>query len=422
MIEQQRAFEESVLNGGGDEDWKAGKVTPESVVDKGDVTVLFDSLVEEVSPRPGVSFEESVKVTLAAFEPSSWQSDKSWDRIPKSDSFASIDELSIDADSLFIDGGEVGVLDGVPEGRRVLHEEKLVDGGKMWIPETQDDPARFMTTDMLEEQERVFERMGTSSGAAKKRAKMQSVMLKSDMEAFKAANCGCVMEDFVNWHSPRDVVDGVLSERMAVPGNLWGELWRRTRGVPASRQKALFDCEVEAEKTLGFLQGASPGFIVAQLLPTMFLAAYHTLVSNGIVGSLPSIRLGLDELSKKIVDVKWDALILNFDGEYIGAVEHVIRAIRDVEEKIGVATSLIRQFPSMDYRLIDSILVEGRVLLTSAGDRGIVKGLAEKAKAVRMEVVFEDLLFEDGYGGNRLCADVDMRAGKVIVAERTVQL
>jgi hypothetical protein len=52
-----------------------------------------------------------------------------------------------------------------------------------------------------------------------------------DMEAFKAANPFCVLEDFVRWHSPKDwIVDasgkGTLSERMIDSRNLWHQLWK----------------------------------------------------------------------------------------------------------------------------------------------------------------------------------------------------
>jgi hypothetical protein len=79
-------------------------------------------------------------------------------------------------------------------------------------------------------------------------------------------------------------------------------------------------------------------------------------------------------------------------------------------------------FPGMDWRLIDNVLVEGRVVLTSVGDRGAVGGLFEKARIVKEELVFEDLMFEDGYGGNRMLVDVDLEARRVLVAERTVQI
>ena len=82
---------------------------------------------------------------------------------------------------------------------------------------------------------------------------------------FKAANPGCVLEDFVRWYSPRDwieieekIVDdetkeervvktNTLSNRMKIPGNMWLEVWETATPVPARRQKRLFDDTKEAE-------------------------------------------------------------------------------------------------------------------------------------------------------------------------------
>ena len=50
-------------------------------------------------------------------------------------------------------------------------------------------------------------RLGTSAEGAHLRARMQSACLLSDMEAFKAANPGCTLGDFVRWYSPRDWVE-----------------------------------------------------------------------------------------------------------------------------------------------------------------------------------------------------------------------
>ena len=54
------------------------------------------------------------------------------------------------------------------------------------------------------------------------RARLQGGLLLSDMAAFKAANPGSILEDFVRWHSPRDFVmddddplGGHLSLRMS---------------------------------------------------------------------------------------------------------------------------------------------------------------------------------------------------------------
>ena len=72
------------------------------------------------------------------------------------------------------------------------------------------------------------------------RARLQSAQLLSDMESFKAANPGCVLADFVRWHSPRDWEEGTgLSSRMLLPGNMWTELWDQVSGTGLSSRMLL---------------------------------------------------------------------------------------------------------------------------------------------------------------------------------------
>ncbi|CAJ0650200.1 11526_t:CDS:2, partial [Entrophospora sp. SA101] len=109
----------------------------------------------------------------------------------------------------------------------------------------------FMTEDMLYEQEQLLEKLETSE-----RAKLQSAHLKSDMQAFKAANPHAILEDFIRWHSPKDWIPddsgdpnkGKLSPRMMAEGNLWQELWMSAKRVPVKRQKPIFKYNGEAEK------------------------------------------------------------------------------------------------------------------------------------------------------------------------------
>jgi len=106
-----------------------------------------------------------------------------------------------------------------------------------------------MTEDMIQEQELLFEDLGSTPEGAKTRAQLQSAHLMSgrlynteitllrhpwlillrflDMQAFKAANHGCVLEDFIRWHSPKDwdEVHKKMSPRMAESGNMWQTLW-----------------------------------------------------------------------------------------------------------------------------------------------------------------------------------------------------
>lgn len=108
---------------------------------------------------------------------------------------------------------------------------------------------------MLQEQIEILQKLGDSKDAQMQRARTQSASLFSDMEAFKAANPGCCIEDFVRWHSPRDweLGDGSdprgqLSERMRVSGNIWRQTWDLARAIPVRKQKRLFDDTKEAEK------------------------------------------------------------------------------------------------------------------------------------------------------------------------------
>lgn len=80
------------------------------------------------------------------------------------------------------------------------------------------------------------------------------------MMAFKAANPGCSLPDFVRWHSPRDwIVDsthaqgGHLSARMN-EDSIWKDLWASCKPIPALQQRPLFDAAQELEKALHYLE------------------------------------------------------------------------------------------------------------------------------------------------------------------------
>ncbi|KAJ3323647.1 Rab3 GTPase-activating protein catalytic subunit, partial [Gonapodya sp. JEL0774] len=139
---------------------------------------------------------------------------------------------------------------------RPLRLKLLNTGEEMWEPEVQD--TGFLTEDMLREQEKEWERSADTG----ERVHSQLKGLESDMEAFKAANPGAVLGDFVRWHSPRDWVERAdgsfeLSARMRDPGNLWEEIWERAKRVPAARQAPLFDCEREAQNAIEYLKSIS---------------------------------------------------------------------------------------------------------------------------------------------------------------------
>ena len=93
----------------------------------------------------------------------------------------------------------------------------------------------------------------------------------TDMESFKAANPGCVLADFVRWHSPRDWDQDKckLSPRMEIEGNIWKEAWENAKPVPAKRQRRLFDDTREAEKVLQYLTNLKPSEAAHLLMPVL---------------------------------------------------------------------------------------------------------------------------------------------------------
>lgn len=102
------------------------------------------------------------------------------------------------------------------EGRlaQIKNLHSLATGEPLYIPVTQEPSP--MTEDMLEEHAEVLAKLGTTAEGSKLRARMQSACLLSDMESFKAANPGCILEDFVRWYSPRDYIDDEEEEGIDV--------------------------------------------------------------------------------------------------------------------------------------------------------------------------------------------------------------
>ncbi|KAI0217388.1 Rab3 GTPase-activating protein catalytic subunit [Lamellibrachia satsuma] len=199
-----------------------------------------------------------------------------------------------------------------PEGRQRPYNDLYllnIPGEHLYVPVTQ-EPAP-MTEDMLDEQAEVLAKLGTSSEGAHLRARMQSACLLSDMEAFKAANPGCTLGDFVRWYSPRDWVEeetvddtdkvtvkGQLSQRMQIPGNMWVEVWQSAKPVPCRRQRRLFDDTKEAEKVLHWLAAMKPADVAIRLMPMSVHAAIATIIAQG-ENHLPTLQTLLGQITQK---------------------------------------------------------------------------------------------------------------------------
>ena len=191
----------------------------------------------------------------------------------------SVHEADSDEESAAEDASRAAVgVDSVLPGLTLL-----LTGTPMHLPLTQE--VRVMTSDKFDEQSEMFARMGTGPEAQRMRTEMQTAGLLSDMQAFKAANPGCILEDFVRWHSPKDwralPVDpahphtrrGELTQRMrkragAAEGgiNIWQTLWKSATPVAAADQKPLFDPAVEGEQLLNYLENIEPSLLFPQMI------------------------------------------------------------------------------------------------------------------------------------------------------------
>ncbi|XP_061923521.1 rab3 GTPase-activating protein catalytic subunit [Entelurus aequoreus] len=292
------------------------------------------------------------------------------------------------------------------EGRmHPFNNVSLINSSELlFIPVTQ-EPAP-MTEDLLEEQSEILAKLGTSAEGAQLRARMQSACLLSDMESFKAANPGSVLEDFVRWYSPRDFVEdevvneegetvlkGELSARMKIPGNMWGETWENARAVPANRQKRLFDDTKEAEKVLHYLERQKPADLTCHLLPCIIQAAILKVKEEASVDSIPSVKKNTQkatvQASKLLQQPKPDYNNIKDCLDFIITMETVIGQFRSLKQKFAIDEAENGQDREELINFINSLLEEPEVVVSGAG-QGKVGGIIHRLFAVAQETVLLD--------------------------------
>eukprot|EP00039_Didymoeca_costata_P006796 m.93265 g.93265 ORF g.93265 m.93265 type:complete len:970 (+) comp13396_c0_seq2:149-3058(+) len=242
-----------------------------------------------------------------------------------------------------------------PVGVKEASNMRLLNSGAtLNIPITQDDAP--MTEDMLEERQDLLTDMGATDDASRTRTEMQTLSLRSDMMAFKAANPGCILEDFVRWHSPRDWIvsddckDGKLSERFAHEDNIWITTWKDTSPTPVSKQRALFDAAKEAEKALQYLETLEPAKLVWQLTGPLLEhcvmvlrnTAHEKLYLSG--GRENKIHTALHDLKKECASFGND-----FQSD-IERIKSIVTRIHRVESLISQADALMHKFEKLNEK------------------------------------------------------------------------
>ncbi|MCO5604979.1 hypothetical protein L7F22_059154 [Adiantum nelumboides] len=206
---------------------------------------------------------------------------------------AAEDHEKLEAARLFAYGKEGQVFLRLGANFPAPNLTMLETGQQVYEPKMQE--GHVLTEDLIDEKEELVLRTGSMGAGCSP--------LLSDMQAFQAANPGCILEDFVRWYSPPDwsqsqylessgkdikhetVCRGYLSARMQAQGNLWQELWSSAKPIPAARQAPLFDEELAVESTLNELEDIAPAFLFEQLfiaiVGTGFAVAESSTATKG---------------------------------------------------------------------------------------------------------------------------------------------
>ncbi|XP_068610477.1 rab3 GTPase-activating protein catalytic subunit [Brachionichthys hirsutus] len=339
-------------------------------------------------------------------------------------------------------GGEKGAIKSKAEGRLHPHSNLtlLNSAAPLFVPVTQ-EPAP-MTEDLLEEQSEVLAKLGTSAEGSHLRARMQSACLLSDMESFKAANPGCVLEDFVRWYSPRDyvseevvpdggnvVVKGHLSTRMKIPGNMWVEAWETARVTPAHRQKRLFDDTKEAEKVLHYLAVQKPADLTRHLLPCMLHAAILKLKEEESIEDIPAVKKSIQQAacqaSKLLYPPIHDYKKIEEFIIQLMAIETFITQARSLKAKFAVCEGEKGEDTEELEKFVSSLLEDTEVLVVGAG-RGpagsIIHRLFVSAQRAAHLTPLEEELGPDRKltGGSDKVSDFPPPAGREILLRACV--
>ncbi|XP_010443107.1 PREDICTED: uncharacterized protein LOC104726039 isoform X4 [Camelina sativa] len=201
----------------------------------------------------------------------------------------------------------------------------LETGEPVYSPVTQEGP--LLTEDLIRETEELVLRTGSMGAGCSQ--------LLSDMQAFKAANPGCILEDFVRWHSPPDwtendnlsgddssPVPGQLSTRMQKEGNLWRELWETAKPLPAVKQAPLFDEDLAVEGILNSLEDIP----AAELFEQLFVS----LLSLGFVIVEPVVATN-DDLSKLFFECKDYVVAICQGGAWTDKLDDLCQVYETVE-------------------------------------------------------------------------------------------
>uniref|UniRef100_A0A0E0I1Q7 Rab3GAP catalytic subunit conserved domain-containing protein n=2 Tax=Oryza nivara TaxID=4536 RepID=A0A0E0I1Q7_ORYNI len=209
----------------------------------------------------------------------------------------------------------------------------LETGELVYSPTLQEGP--IMTAELIKETEELVLRTGRAM-VVMLFVFILSVLVLGVLNFYQickpsrqAANPGCVLEDFIRWHSPPDWSEdcaassaevgegssrrGRLSERMQTKeGNLWKELWGAAKPIPAVEQAPIYDEDLAVESIFDALEVIEPSKLFEQLLAVIlsvcFVAAELVLPAGSNLSKLfydckdYILSIYQDDISKEKLD------------------------------------------------------------------------------------------------------------------------
>lgn len=282
-------------------------------------------------------------------------------------------------------------------------------------PDPLTDDVSLQRQIMLAKSDEVREKKGALKGRLQLAHRLQKPKLISDMNAFKAANPECTIDDFTKWYgnpgSPFDdynIQDPISDERsvhsaykesaakkldraseamrvLVSTRDFWSQCWDESSPIPASEQQPLFDHVSTVEMVIDYLEQLHPANLLNQIMSVNLSSSYFALASS----AKATMKIGIVQLSMKRLRQKTERALKILSHDSLGNLSQISEGIRSgsgsttgtssftssifasdkalyacedacnamsvTETMIARATSLLHKFPNQ-YKVVSELL------------------------------------------------------------------
>jgi len=210
--------------------------------------------------------------------------------------------------------------------------------------------------------------------------------VRSDISAFKEANPSAILTDFLAWRAS----EGLLVE--ALSGEWLSQSWDQCKPCKASEQAAkLFEAEREAEMALHYLENIEGTQLLLQFFRVLLASAVEELSVPAGASEPAKLRTLRETAAAAARAAFQDALGVDAAAAVVGdaaefpeedKLQAVVTAVEALESATRLATSLRLKLPGAAETLLEELLSEGEVTITSFAQRNIIEQLFERSRAL----------------------------------------